>query len=133
MKASWLTLSVIAFIGIVLELIVSINRVTSDFDSAFIRGINLFVYFTIWSNLLIAYAGYRLSRNSTIKSSLFWGLYIAGLGGTALTFAIHRLFLAGPLTGLPLFSDTILHINLCYVRISADFKVNGYIRSTVIR
>ena len=103
-------LAAAALLGVVIELYVSAGRESSDFEGPFARALNLFVFFTVWSNLLVAYTHLLLARSRDGRGDVFWGLLLAAVAGITFTFIIHRLFLAGPLEGWALVSDTLIHV-----------------------
>ena len=106
----FLFLALLVVIGISLELYVSANRVESDFSSELIRAVNLLVFFTIWTNILVGVTSFFIARGKHKKNNWFWGLHLAGLSGIIVTLIIHRLYLAVPLTGIALLSDSIIHL-----------------------
>lgn len=96
-------------IGVAIEVLVSANRVESSFSSPLVRAVNFFVFFTAWSNLLIAYVQ-RLHLKPHTLTLFERALAVASLGAAPIVFIIHRIYLAGPLTGFALLSDILIHI-----------------------
>jgi hypothetical protein len=116
----------IIIIGILVEILISANRIESSFASPVIRALNFFVFFTAWTNILIAFMQKQQLSDRKL-SDLSKGLAVAGLGSGPLVFIIHRLYLAGPLSGYALVSDVIVHVlaPVCVVIVWLKFGPKG--------
>ena len=108
-KAYYFLFSII-LLSVVLETFVSSQRENSYFSNPIQKALNLYAFFTIWSNLVVAFTAYYIAQGRKLKNTAVQTLYIAGLGSIGIIAIIHRLFLYAPSTGIAPFSDALLHL-----------------------
>lgn len=103
--------SLLAFIGIGIELIESANYTGSVFLSVTERVLNVFVYFTTQSNLIVALTTLLLVFTVNRNSKVFQTFRLTGVVGIFITALIYHTLLAGTenINGWGVVSDIILH------------------------
>lgn len=126
-KYTYILLAGLAIAGVLLELIVTAQREGTAFDNTFVRLLNFFSYFTAWMNVLVAGTSLYLMK-SMADSKLYNSIRLSTLAGLGVTMLTHYLFLAGPLEGLPMISDLIIHTLVPGLYIIAWFILGPAVR-----
>ena len=103
--------SLVALTGLVTQVIATAADTTGQFRTAGGRIANLFCFFTIDSNLLVAVTSALLALGVARATGPFRVLWLDALVGIIVTGVVYQVALAGlyDLHGLSLFSDTMLH------------------------
>lgn len=98
-------------LGVVIQVAVTASGPAGRFDSALARGLNVFVFFTIQSNLLVGLTTLLLAINLNQPSVALRTLRLMGLVGITVTFIVFHVALAHllDLDSWALVADTILH------------------------
>jgi hypothetical protein len=81
------------------------------FSTPLYRVLNLFVFFTIWSNILVGVVSARLARDPRLESVGWRVARLAGLVAITVTFIVYNLVLRGltELTGWEAVTDELFH------------------------
>lgn len=100
-----------ATVGLVLSVVVAIRNPEGHFSGAVARTFNVFCYFTIQSNLLVAVTCFALAVGAVRGRLWLEVLRVDGLLGITVTFVVYHRVLAGAqnLSGTALVSDTLVH------------------------
>ncbi|HEY7628866.1 MAG TPA: Pr6Pr family membrane protein [Ilumatobacteraceae bacterium] len=101
----------IIVVGVVVQLFVSYDKTDGYFSGPWERVFNVFVFFTIQSNLIAAAGCAVLATGEVPTSLLFRAVRLLGVLGIALTFIVFQLVLRQlqDLTGGAAFADVLLH------------------------
>lgn len=103
--------ALVVFVGIAIQVPVAMGVDTGFFDSPLKRGLNVFAFFTVQSNLLVGISSLLLAINPTRPSLAFRGARLTGVVAIALTFVVFHLALRDlqDLTGQAAVADFLLH------------------------
>ncbi|WIV61118.1 Pr6Pr family membrane protein [Amycolatopsis nalaikhensis] len=108
---AWFAITaLVALTGLVAQVVATAGDTTGRFTTVAGRVANLFCFFTIDSNLLVA-ATSAVVALGVARGRLFTVLWLDALVGIIVTGIVYQVALAGlvDLHGLPLFADTVLH------------------------
>lgn len=108
---AWFGLTtLVALTGLVAQVIATASDTSGRFQTVAGRVANLFCFFTIDSNLLVAVTS-ALVALGIARGGLFRVLWLDALVGIIVTGIVYQVALAGlyELHGLSLFADTMLH------------------------
>jgi hypothetical protein len=108
----WYAVSaLVALTGLVTDVISTAHATGSQFHTAAGRVANMFTYFTIDSNLLVALTAAALALGLARATGPFPVLWLDALVGIIVTGIVYQVALAGLYnpSGLALFADTMLH------------------------
>jgi hypothetical protein len=110
-RAWFAVTAVVALTGLVSQVIATAGDTTGQFSGAGARIANLFCFFTIDSNLLVAVTSVLVALGLARVTGPFRVLWLDALAGIIVTGIVYQVALAGlyELHGLPLFADTMLH------------------------
>ncbi len=102
---------VVVVIGLVVQLVVAIDNKDGHFSNVAARVFNLFCFFTVQSNVLVAVTCLLLAVRLDRPSTVFRVVRICAVLGITLTFVIFHLLLSGlfELQGSAAFADFVLH------------------------
>jgi hypothetical protein len=97
--------------GLVVQLFVTGSLTTGSFDTRTERVLNVFVFFTIQSNILLGVTTALLAVRTARTSLLFRTLRLDGVLMITVTFAVYHLVLSdlAELTGWAAVADLLLH------------------------
>lgn len=112
MARAWFGLTaLIIIVGVLVQLFVSYDKTDGFFGDPWERVFNVFVFFTIQSNLIAAAGCAVLATGVVPTSLLFRALRLLGVLGITLTFIVFQLVLRQlqDLTGRAAFADVLLH------------------------
>lgn len=109
-RAWFAVTAIVALTGLVSQVVATAGDTTGQFRTAAGRIANLFCFFTIDSNLLVAGTSLVVALG-VARGGLFRVLWLDALVGIIVTGIVYQVALAGlyDLHGLPLFADTMLH------------------------
>jgi hypothetical protein len=110
-RAWFAVTALVALTGLVTQVIATAGDTDGQFRTAGGRIANLFCFFTIDSNLLVAVTSVLVALGAARVTGPFRVLWLDALAGIIVTGIVYQVALAGlyELHGLPLFSDTMLH------------------------
>lgn len=99
-------------VAIVLQIPSTASDEASFFSTPGARIVNLFFYFTIVMNLLVAFVTARLARSDEAPSAGFAAVWTAALAGIIVTAIAYRVLLAGDADnqGIDVVTDTLFHV-----------------------
>lgn len=103
-----------AAVVVALAIQVPITAAAADeafFSTPLYRVLNLFVFFTIWSNILVGVVSARLARDPDLESVGWRVARLAGLVAITVTFIVYNLVLRGlsELTGWEAVTNELFH------------------------
>ncbi|HEY6379051.1 MAG TPA: Pr6Pr family membrane protein [Candidatus Dormibacteraeota bacterium] len=80
-------------------------------DTAILRGLNVFAFFTVWSNVLVGVTTLLLALDLERPSTVFCTLRLIGVAAITVTFLVYHVALAHllDLDSWALVAETILH------------------------
>lgn len=103
--------ALVVLVGIVIQVPVAMRSTTGFFDTSAQRGLNVFAFFTIQSNLVVGVSSAMLALGLARPSTGFRVLRLAGVVAITITFAVFHLALRQlqDLTGQAAAADFLLH------------------------
>jgi hypothetical protein len=106
------TIAVAVAVAIVLQIPLTATNTDNFFTTRPARVFNLFFYFTIVMNILVAVVSVRLLISPTQRSSRFAPMWVAALVGIAITGVVYQVMLAAEATneGAAVFTNFIFHV-----------------------
>jgi hypothetical protein len=104
----------VVLIGVVMQVAVTMSGPSgpgAPSDTAVLRGLNVFAYFTVWSNVLVGVISLLLALELKRDSTLFRTLRLVAVCAITITFLVYHVALAHllDLDSWALAADTILH------------------------
>jgi hypothetical protein len=103
--------ALVVAVGVVVQLFVTADLEGGFFDSSLKRTLNVFVFFTIQSNILVGIGTGMLALGRARPTTWFRAVRLTGLVGIALTFIVFHAVLRDlqDLTGNAALADFLLH------------------------
>jgi hypothetical protein len=103
--------ALVVFVGIVIQVPVAMDVEEGFFDTPLKRGLNVFVFFTIQSNIVVGVTSLLLAVRRERSSFVFQVFRLIGVVGIALTFIVFHVALRElqDLTGQAAVADFLLH------------------------
>jgi amino acid transporter len=110
-RTVYLALATLIVVTVIVQIPVSAtNETNEDFFTAYGRATNLFFYFTIVMNLLVAFAATVIARRPE-RPRWFPAVWISALSGITLTGVVYHLLLAAEAenTGIDVITNLVFH------------------------
>ncbi|HXX89467.1 MAG TPA: Pr6Pr family membrane protein [Acidimicrobiales bacterium] len=95
--------------GIAIAVVVAAQAATPGHFHGAARALNVFAFFTVWSNVVVGVTTALLAVDLDRGSTAFATLRLIGVAAIAVTGVVYHLFLAAPLQGWLAVSDQLLH------------------------
>ncbi|WP_326944339.1 Pr6Pr family membrane protein [Amycolatopsis sp. NBC_01307] len=110
-RVSFAVIAVVALTGLVSQVIATAGDTTGQYRTAGARIANMFCFFTIDSNLLVAVTSLLVALGAARVTGPFRVFWLDALAGIIVTGVVYQVALSGlyELNGLSLFADTMLH------------------------
>ncbi len=108
----WFALTALAvLVGLVVQVLVAANAQTGFFDTSAKRALNVFVFFTIQSNVIVGVTSLLLALNPARASTIFRAARLTGVVAIAITFVVFHVAIAHlfEFESWSLVADRILH------------------------
>jgi len=86
--------ALVVLLGIIVQVIVSANAKGVHFHTPLTRGLNVFAFFTIQSNLIVGVTSLLLARNPNRSSTVFRAFRLTGVVSIAITGVVFHVVLA---------------------------------------
>lgn len=103
--------ALVVFLALAIQLSVTASHSGGHFTSSFDRAANVFVFFTVQSNIIVGVTSLLLAIRLERPSGAFAAFRLAGLVAITITLVVYHAFLAGlvDLTAWGTVSDQMLH------------------------
>jgi len=103
--------ALVVLVGLIIQVPLAMDNTAGFFDTPTKRGLNVFAYFTVQSNILVAVTTAMLALAVARPSTLFRALRLAAIVGITITFVVFHLALRPlqDLTGQAAVADFLLH------------------------
>ena len=131
----WFALNaLVVAVGVVTQVIVTVRNPGIRFAVGWQRGLNVFAFFTIQSNLIVGGTTLLLALGRARPTLVFRIVRLSGVVGITLTFIVFQVALRKlqDLTGQAAFADFLLH-TACPVLCVTGWLVFGPRRQTTAR
>lgn len=109
---AWFGLTVlVVLVGLAIQLPVAMDNTEGFFDTPAERGLNMFTFFTVQSNILVGVSTLLLAIAAARPTTVFRTLRLTALVGITLTFIVFHFALSDlqDLTGQAAVADFLLH------------------------
>lgn len=128
--AVYRSISVLAVVGIIFEVIVSAGRENTVFDDPLIRALHFFATFTALMLILVAATSHFFAKSGQSSKTTIV-VHLSTLLGLIVVTVMQYAFLAKPLEGFPLVSDLMIHAIVPGLYILAWFVFGPAVRLSV--
>jgi hypothetical protein len=110
-RVSFAVTALVVFAGLVIQVPVAMDNEEGFFTTPFTRGLNVFTFFTVQSNIIVGLTSAMLALGVATNSTVFRVLRLTGVVGITLTFIVFHLALRRlqDLTGQAAVADFLLH------------------------
>lgn len=110
-RVSFAVTALVVFAGLVIQVPVAMDNEEGFFTTPFTRGLNVFTFFTVQSNIIVGLTSAMLALGVATHSTVFRVLRLTGVVGITLTFIVFHLALRRlqDLTGQAAVADFLLH------------------------
>lgn len=110
-RALFATTAAVVLAGLVIQVPVAMDNDSGFFTTPLTRGLNVFAFFTVQSNIIVGATSAMLAMGVADRSTLFHVLRLTGVVAITLTFVVFHLALSGlqDLTGQAAVADFLLH------------------------
>jgi len=103
--------ALVVIVGLAIQVPVAMDNESGFFTTPLTRGLNVFVFFTVQSNILVAIGTALLALGTDTRSTVFQAVRLTGLVAITLTFVVFHAVLRDlqDLTGQAAVADLLLH------------------------